>query len=147
MLVVKTPEIPPTMKSLTGVDLTFTLPINSRVNTKRSTPTPNFKAFIFIEIKMKIPNGTPIILPIINLFNNTKSMSFRILKINDKEISNDKIIFICIASRGKNSISKKGVAIMEKPKPVLDCSMEATNIIHINTNPVPKTYLRFNTFT
>lgn len=63
---------------------------------------------------------------------------------SDMEIINDKIMFICMASCGRNSINKKGVAIMEKPKPVLACKIEATNIIHMKMNVIPKIALLFN---
>lgn len=126
------------MKSLNCVGLTLKLPISNNVNIKSSMLTPNFKALMLIETKIRTPNGTPTILPNINLFNNIKSMSFRIFKINDIEITKDKVIFICMASCGWNNISKKGVAIMEKPKPVLDCSIEATNTMHMKISAVPK---------
>jgi hypothetical protein len=63
---------------------------------------------------------------------------------SDMEIINDKMIFICIASCGRNNMSKKGVAIMEKPKPVLVCKTEATNIIHMKLNVISKIVLLFN---
>lgn len=87
-----------------------------------------------MEIKIKIPKGTPTILPKVNLFSMTKSMSDLIFQMSDKEIIKDKIMLICMASCGKNNISKKGVAIIEKPKPVLVCRIEATKIIHIKIN-------------
>ncbi len=132
------------MKSLNCVGLTLKLPISNNVNIKSRMLTPNFKALMLIETKIKTPNGTPTILPNINLFNSIKSMSFRIFKINDIEITKDKIIFICMASCGWNNISKKGVAIMEKPKPVLDCSIEATNTMHMKISAVPKVNPLFN---
>ncbi len=98
----------------------------------------NLKIFMLIEIKMKIPKGTPIILPKINLFSRIKSMSILIFQMSDMEIINDKMIFICIASCGRNNMSKKGVAIIEKPKPVLVCKIEATNIIHMKSNLISK---------
>lgn len=100
--------------------------------------TANLKTFMSMEMKIKIPKGTPTILPKVNLFSRIKSMSILIFQMSDIEIINDKIMFICIASCGKNNISKKGVAIMEKPKPVLVCKTEATNIIHMKINVVPK---------
>ncbi|MET3507776.1 hypothetical protein ABMB67_003891 [Halalkalibacter oceani] len=42
-----------------------------------------------------------------------------------------------MASCGKNSINKKGVAMIEKPKPVLVCKTDATNIIHENEYSCP----------
>ncbi len=104
----------------------------------------NLKAFILMEMKSKIPKGTPTILPIVNLFSRIKSMSILIFQMSDIEITNDKIILICIASCGKNNISKKGVAIMEKPKPVLVCKTEDTNIIHMKLNVISKIALLFN---
>ena len=104
----------------------------------------NLKAFILMEMKSKIPKGTPTILPIVNLFSRIKSMSILIFQMSDMEIINDKMIFICIASCGRNSMSKKGVAIIEKPKPVLVCKIEATNIIHMKMNIIPKIALLHN---
>ena len=126
------------------VGFTLKLSINSNVNTKSSILTPILKAVMFMEIKIIIPKGTPAILPIINLFVIEKSMSFLIFHINEIEIIKDKIIFICMASCGINNISKKGVAIMENPKPVLVCRTEATNIIQIKDNTVPKVNLLKN---
>ena len=93
---------------------------------------------MLIEVKMIIPKGTPTILPKINLFSRIQSMSILIFQMSDIEIMNDKMIFICIASCGRNNMSKKGVAIIEKPKPVLVCKIEATNIIQMNMNIVFK---------
>lgn len=138
MLVVKRPENPPMIKSLKGVGLILKLKINSIVNSKIRTLTPNLKASMLMEIKIKMPKGTPTMLPNINLFKSIKSMSCFIFKIRDNEITNDKIMFICMASCGRNNISNNGVAIIEKPKPVLVCKTEATNIIHMNMNTVPK---------
>lgn len=91
-----------------------------------------------MKIKIKIPKGTPTILPKINLSSRIKSMSILIFQMSDMEIINDKMIFICIASCGRNNMSKKGVAIIEKPKPVLVCKIEATNIIHMKMNIISK---------
>jgi len=99
---------------------------------------------MFMEIKIVIPKGTPTILPIINLFTIKKSISFLIFHINEIEIIKDKIIFICIASCGRNNSSKKGVAIIENPKPVLVCRTEATNIIKKKDNRVSKVNLLIN---
>ncbi len=98
----------------------------------------NLKVLMLMEMKMKIPKGTPSILPKINLFSRIQSMSILIFQMSDIEIINDKMIFICIASCGRNTMSKKGVAIIEKPKPVLVCKIEATNIIHIKMNIIFK---------
>ncbi len=98
----------------------------------------NLNVLMLIEVKMIIPKGTPIILPKINLFSRIQSMSILIFQMSDIEIMNDKMIFICIASCGRNNMSKKGVAIIEKPKPVLVCKIEATNIIQMNMNIVFK---------
>lgn len=54
------------------------------------------------------------------------------------EITSDKIKLIWIASRGSNSSNKNGVAIIEKPKPVLVCRIEATRIIIENKTIVSK---------
>ncbi len=97
-----------------------------------------------MKMKMKIPKGTPTILPKINLFSRIKSMSVLIFQMSDMEIINDKMIFICIASCGRNNMSKKGVAIIEKPKPVLVCKIEATNIIHMKVNIISKIALLHN---
>lgn len=132
ILVVNRPDSPPTMKSLTTVGFTLKLNIKSNVNARSSTLTPILKAVIFMVIKIKIPNGTPTILPLINLFRTVKSISVRIFHINEIEISKDKMILIWMASCGRNSMSKKGVAMMENPKPVLVCRIEATKIIHKN---------------
>lgn len=99
---------------------------------------------VLMLMEMKIPKGTPTILPKINLFRRIKSMSILIFQMSDMEIINDKIIFICIASCGRNNMSKKGVAIIEKPKPVLVCKIEATNIIHMKMNIVFKKALLHN---
>lgn len=131
------------MKSLKGVELTLTLKINNNVNSKRRILTPNLKVSMLIEIKIKIPHGTPTILPKINLFNSIKSMSCLIFKISDTEIIKDKIMFICIASCGRNNINKNGVAIIEKPKPEHVCKIEATKIMPIKINIVPKIDLLF----
>lgn len=104
----------------------------------------NLNVLMLMEMKMKIPKGTPTILPKINLFSSTKSISILIFQMSDMEIINDKMIFICIASCGRNTISKKGVAIIEKPKPVLVCKIEATNIIHMKMNIVFKKALLHN---
>lgn len=145
MLVVKRPDTPPTMKSLIRVGFTLKFSINSNVNINSSMLTPILNAAILMEIKIIIPKGTPTILPIINLFIIGKSMSFLIFHINETEIIKDKIIFICIASCGRNNINKKGVAIMENPKPVLVCRIDATNIIQKKDNTVPKlTSYKFN---
>ncbi len=138
ILVVKRPDKPPTTKSLDCVDLILKLHISINVKIKSRMLIANLKAFMLIEVKIKIPKGTPTILPKVNLFSRIKSMSILILQMSDIEIINDKIMFICIASCGKNNISKKGVAIMEKPKPVLVCKTEATNIIHMKINVVSK---------
>ncbi len=98
----------------------------------------NLNVLMLMEMKIKIPKGTPTILPIVNLFSRIRSMSILIFQMSDIEIINDKIILICIASCGRNNISKKGVAIMEKPKPVLVCKIEATNIIHMKMNIISK---------
>jgi hypothetical protein len=98
----------------------------------------NLNVLMLMEMKIKIPKGTPTILPKINLFSRIKSMSILIFQMSDMEIINDKMIFICIASCGRNNMSKKGVAIIEKPKPVLVCKIEATNIIHMKMNIIPK---------
>ncbi len=98
----------------------------------------NLKVLMLMEVKMKMPKGTPTILPKINLFSRTKSTSILIFQMSEMEIIKDKIMFICIASCGRNNISKKGVAIMEKPKPVLVCKIEATNIIHMKMNIISK---------
>lgn len=98
----------------------------------------NLNVLMLMETKMKIPKGTPTILPTINLFSRIQSMSILIFQMSDIEIINDKMIFICIASCGRNNMSKKGVAIIEKPKPVLVCKIEATNIIQMNMNIVFK---------
>ena len=132
------------MKSLDCVDLILKLHISINVNSKSRMLIANLKAFMLMEMKIKIPKGTPTILPKINLFSRIKSMSILIFQMSDIEIINDKIIFICIASCGKNNISKKGVAIMEKPKPVLVCKIEATNIIHMKINVISKIALLFN---
>ncbi|GEL78457.1 hypothetical protein TMU01_26920 [Tenuibacillus multivorans] len=63
-------------------------------------------------------------------------MSFLIFKMSDIEITKDKIMFICMASCGRNNINKNGVAMIEKPKPVLVCKTDATNIIHIKINAI-----------
>lgn len=144
MLVVKRPDNPPTMKSLNGVALTLKLKINNNVNIKRRILIPNLKASMLMEIKIKIPKGTPTILPKVNLFSSIKSMSCLILWINDIEITKDKIIFICMASCGKNNINKKGIAIIEKPKPVLVCKTEATNIRQMKINTESKINLLFH---
>ncbi len=104
----------------------------------------NLNVLMLMEMKMKIPKGTPTILPKINLFRRIKSMSILIFQMSEMEIINDKIIFICIASCGRNNMSKKGVAIIEKPKPVLVCKIEATNIIHMKMNIVFKKALLHN---
>ena len=104
----------------------------------------NLNVLMLIEMKMKIPKGTPTILPKINLFSRIKLMSVLIFQMSDMEIINDKMILICIASCGRNNISKKGVAIIEKPKPVLVCKIEATNIIHMKMNVIPKIALLHN---
>lgn len=98
----------------------------------------NLNVLMLIEVKMIIPKGTPTILPKINLFSRIQSMSILIFQMSDIEIMNDKMIFICIASCGRNNMNKKGVAIIEKPKPVLVCKIEATNIIQMNMNIVFK---------
>lgn len=98
----------------------------------------NLNVLMLIEVKMIIPKGTPTILPKINLFSRIQSMSILIFQMSDIEIMNDKMIFICIASCGRNNMSKKGVAIIEKPKPVLVCKIEATNIIQMKMNIVFK---------
>lgn len=98
----------------------------------------NLNVLMLIEVKMIIPKGTPTILPKINLFSRIQSMSVLIFQMSDIEIMNDKMIFICIASCGRNNMSKKDVAIIEKPKPVLVCKIEATNIIQMNMNIVFK---------
>lgn len=90
------------------------------------------------------PNGSPTILPNVILFNRTRSISLRIFQTNSEEMINDIIIFICIASCGRNSISKNGVAIIEKPKPVLACNIEATNIIQMKVTIVSKIILLTN---
>ena len=135
------------MKSLDCVDLTLTLHISNNVNSKSRMLTANLKVFMLTEMKIKMPKGTPTILPKINLFSRTKSTSILIFQMSEMEIIKDKIMFICIASCGRNNISKKGVAIMEKPKPVLACRIEATNIIHMKKNVIPKTtsyLIKFN---
>ena len=109
----------------------------------------NLNVLMLMEMKMKIPKGTPTILPKINLFSRIESMSILIFQMSDIEIINDKMIFICIASCGRNNMSKKGVAIIEKPKPVLVCKIEATNIIHMKMNIVfkkPSYIIRSNTY-
>lgn len=126
------------MKSLDFVDLILKLHISINVNSKSRMLIANLKAFMLMEMKSKIPKGTPTILPIVNLFRRIKSMSILIFQMSDIEITNDKIIFICMASCGRNNISKKGVAIIEKPKPVLVCKIEATNIIHMKMNIISK---------
>lgn len=126
------------MKSLDCVDLILKLHISINVNSKSRMLIANLKIFMLIEINMKIPKGTPIILPKINLFSRIKSMSILIFQMSDMEIINDKMMFICIASCGRNNMSKKGVAIMEKPKPVLVCKIEATNIMHMKSNLISK---------
>ena len=131
------------MKSLDCVDLTLTLHISNNVNSKSRMLTANLKVFMLTEMKIKMPKGTPTILPKINLFSRTKSTSILIFQMSEMEIIKDKIMFICIAC-GRNNISKKGVAIMEKPKPVLACRIEATNIIHTKMNVILKTALLFN---
>lgn len=104
----------------------------------------NLNVLMLMEMKMKIPKGTPTILPKINLFSRIKSMSVLIFQMSDMEIINDKMIFICIASCGRNNMSKKGVAIIEKQKPVLVCKIEATNIIHMKVNIISKIALLHN---
>ena len=110
----------------------------------------NLNVLMLMEMKINIPKGTPTILPKINLFSRIKSMSVLIFQMSDMEIMNDKMIFICIASCGRNSMSKKGVAIIEKPKPILVCKIEATNIIHMKVNIISKIALphiiRSNTY-
>lgn len=132
------------MKSLNGVDLTLTLHISNNVNSKSRVLIVNLKVFMLTEMKIKIPKGTPAILPKINRFSKIKSTSILIFQMSDMEIINDKIMFICIASCGRNNMSKKGVAIIEKPKPVLACKIEATNIIHMKMNIVFKKALLHN---
>lgn len=139
ILVVNAPETPPTMKSLIGVPFILNLHINNNVNNKRRTLTTNFITVILLNIKIVKPNGRPTILPNEILFNSALSISFRIFQTKIVEMINDKIMFICIASCGRNSISKNGVAITEKPKPVLACNIEATNIIQMKIAIVPKT--------
>jgi len=76
-----------------------------------------------------LPKGAPTTLPIIILFSKTVSISCLTLQIREQEITRDSTIFICIASCGEKSNNKKGVAIIEKPNPVLVCKMEAVSII------------------
>lgn len=132
------------MKSLDCVDLILMLHISINVNSKSRMLIANLNVLMLIELKMIIPKGTPTILPKINLFSRIKSMSILIFQMSDMEIINDKMIFICIASCGRNSMSKKGVAIIEKPKPVLVCKIEATNIIHMKMNIISKIALLHN---
>ena len=141
ILVVRTPDKPPTTKSRNGVGLILKLHINSKVRTSRSMPSPSFKASMFIVIKITTPKGTPTTLPKATLLRRLNSISLLIFHINDADMIKDKIMLICIASFGTNIMSKNGVAIMEKPKPVLVCRIEATNIIPINNKAVPKGYL------
>ena len=58
-------------------------------------------------------------------------------------MTRDKIKLIWIASLGSNSMSKKGVAMIEKPNPVLVCKIEATKIIDKNPKNVTKSYTCF----
>lgn len=106
--------------------------------------TAILKVLIFIERKINIPNGTPIILPIESLFSSVTSISAFIFQINDIEITKERIIFICMASCGENNKSRKGVAIMENPKPVLVCKIEATKIIRMKIIIVSKKILLFS---
>lgn len=138
ILVVKRPDIPPTMKSPNGVAFIFRLKISNKVTIKRRILIPSLKASISIDINIKIPKGTPAILPKVNLFSRVISMSFFILQMNETEIIIDNIMLICIASCGRNNINKKGVAKIEKPNPVLVCKMEAIKIMHAKTKNVPK---------
>ncbi len=132
------------MKSLDFVDRILKLHISINVNSKSRMLIANLNVLMLTEVKIKIPKGTPTILPKINLFSSIKSMSVLIFQMSDMEIINDKMIFICIASCGRNNMSKKGVAIIEKPKPVLVCKIEATNIIHIKMNILSKIVLLHN---
>lgn len=132
------------MKSLDFVDIILKLHISINVNSKSRMLIANLNVLMLIEVKMIIPKGTPTILPKINLFSRIKSMSILIFQMSDMEIINDKMIFICIASCGRNNMSKKGVAIIEKPKPVLVCKIEATNIIHMKMNVISKIALLRN---
>lgn len=88
--------------------------------------------------KITIPSGIPNKLPSVNLLKSWKSTSLLIFHIKAKEIIKDKIILIWIASCGRNKYNKKGVAIMEKPKPVLVCRIDATKIITIKINKASK---------
>ena len=99
------------MKSLDCVDLTLTLHISNNVNSKSRMLTANLKVFMLTEMKIKMPKGTPTILPKINLFSRTKSTSILIFQMSEMEIIKDKIMFICIASCGRNNISKKGLPL------------------------------------
>ncbi len=56
--------------------------------------TAILKVFILMERKISIPNGTPITLPIENLFRSVTSISALIFQINDIEITKERIIFI-----------------------------------------------------
>lgn len=94
MLVVNNPESPPIIKSREGVLLIVNLNINSNVNTKRIMLTIILNRVIFIERKIKIPNGTPIMLPIESRFKMIKSISAFIFQISDTEIINERMILI-----------------------------------------------------
>jgi len=81
------------------------------------------------KAKSILPKGAPTTLPIITFLSNATSISCLTFHMRENEITRDSIIFICIASCGVKSNSKKGVAITEKPKPVLVCKIEAARIM------------------
>jgi len=132
ILVVNAPDNPPIAKSLIVVCLIRKCKINKTVKTRINILTPNFNHVISIIKNTLIPMGNPSKLPVINRLRMPISTSFLIFKISAQEIMSDKIKFIWIASRASNIRSKKGVAIIEKPKPVLVCRIDASKIITIN---------------
>lgn len=87
---------------------------------------------------MIIPKGTPRTLPMENLLNSLKSTSLFICQISEIEMTSERIILIWIASCDWKIKSKNGVAIIEKPNPVLVCKIDATKMIKMKSMIVSK---------
>jgi hypothetical protein len=132
ILVVSAPDHPPARKSRILDCLMRNFMISKTVSTMMIRLINTFKRLISIRVKTIIPRGKPGMLPTTNLFTRGKSMSLLIFTISASEITRDKIKLICIASLGGNKSNKNGVAIIENPKPVLVCNIDANKMITIN---------------
>src|SRR5699024_2103947 len=102
------------------------------VSTRIKIATTIFKTVMFATRKMPIPTGRPITLPAANRLKYSQLTSCLILATKANEMTSESSKLNCIASRTSNIRIKNGVAKIEKPKPVLVCKTEESNMSKIN---------------